>query len=101
MAHHVGLLSISTLAARRGEGEGCWDLPGSGASSCRQPTAPEVAAKKPIEELERHHVERDTLCSGVQGERAAGTQLALTEVGGKASWGAERNGHSMIPSRKL
>jgi len=37
----------------------------------------------------------------LQGEQAAGMQPAWMEVGGKASWGAVRNGHSMIPSRKL
>lgn len=37
---------------------------GNGAGSCPQPTAPEVAAEKSVEELEMHHVKQDTLHSG-------------------------------------
>lgn len=89
----------------------------SGASSCPQPRALEVAVEKPAEGLERHHAKQDILCCGAA--RGAGSlpTVSMDEVGGiegkreggmegsreagTASWGAQRNRHSVIPGRKL
>lgn len=110
VAHCVGLLSISTVAAHSGEGEGCWDVPQewvqllptaqSPGGGCGEASRGAGEATTPS---------RTSSAVGLQGEQAACPQPAWTEVGGMegwreagmASWGAQRNRRSVIPGRKL
>lgn len=53
---------------------------GVGPALGQQPTAPAAAVKKPVEELERDRVERDTLCPGAAG--GVGSRHAASMDGG-------------------
>lgn len=59
-------------------GEGCWYLQKEQGQFL--PTAPRVAAEKPVEELEKHHVEQDILCSGAA-QRAGSWHTAIIHGG--------------------
>lgn len=66
------------LADCRAVGEGCWYLQKEQGQFL--PTAPRVAAEKPVEELEKHHVEQDILCSGAA-QRAGSWHTAIIHGG--------------------
>ncbi|KAK4824262.1 hypothetical protein QYF61_012528 [Mycteria americana] len=102
---------FSTLAACRGEGEGCWDLPGEWGqllptahrgchSSCPLPTATEVAAEKPVEELERHHVEQDTLCSRAAGGVGSRHTASINRGGREGVLGSREERAQYDPKQK-